>query len=168
MAESRYYEITRGNNEKVYVQIITYLDDEVSISYFGKAPTVPEIKTLFKKIGLYERGIELNKNRISPFRLYSRVGMSGASDWYIRYVQDIAECLVSAKIVKTKFIMHVSMYDKVNKGVCAWLGDIVLVLAKYPSADNVKIREISESDYPTERDFHSPSKFDWDEYFREW
>jgi len=61
--------------------------------------------------------------------------------------------------------MHVSMNEKLNKGVSAWLGDVVLVLARYPADDDVEIREISELEYPTERSFHNPSKFDWNEYF---
>lgn len=170
----RYFEIERRSGGRVFVELFVENDNVITVGYFGKAPTVSEMKELLKRTGLWARGIELNRNRTSPFKIVPKVGLSGAIDFYIKYIKEVGEFGVRARPVVSKYVLHVSMEGKINKGINAWLGDVVLVLAQYQAdvaavEDEIKyIKEVTEDAVQKQlSDFQDPERVDWDAYFKE-
>lgn len=81
---------------------------------------------------------KLHRQRVNPWQVETRTGMSGAQDYRLRVLEN-AEWL-NAPIVAS---LHVSMYGKLNKGLRLWLGDLppllAAVLQDYPPT-NVSLR----------------------------
>lgn len=83
--------------------------------------------------GWLKEAERLHQSRRNPWLVKARTGMSGCSDYFLYSLRN-EEYFDQPRVAS----LHVSMYGKLNEGLCMWLGDLppllAAVLQDYPPA----------------------------------
>ena len=100
-------------------------DDRIEIKQlFGPAPPAEILYELLRFLDLAEFQPELEK---FPYLVECRERTSGACDYLKRILVD--ERFLNAPIVTS---VHVSMYGKLNEGICGHVNDLLLFVDGFP------------------------------------
>jgi len=86
--------------------------------------------------GWLKEAERLHQSRRNPWLVKARTGMSGCSDYFLYSLRN-EEYFDQPRVAS----LHVSMYGKLNEGLCMWLGDLppllAAVLQDFPPASDV-------------------------------
>ena len=120
-------------------------NDKLTIAQlWGKAPPVEILRTIWPLIA--EEANRLHLTRSNLYRVETRRGMSGYTDFLLRILRDVD--LLDAPYVAH---IHVSMCGKLNRPTEIWLGDLpplmrVMEVMKFFSSRHLVVEEVPTTD----------------------